>query len=336
MDPENPYVLAGHLCAAAAEAPLVDGGVASFFGPQAEAMCHLLAERGLLRRRRDGWYWTSRSRAADLVDLRGTAGGPVRVVEDGTGRLLGTVDAATAPAVVHPGAIYVHQGATFEVRELDLEARVATAAATVTDLGTQARTRSEVTFESVQGTTHWGATEVATGQVKVTSQVTSYLVRRWPSGEVVAERGLDLPPTSLPTAATWWSISADDLARAAVDEGQAPGAVHALEHAMIGILPLLATCDRWDVGGLSTAQHPQTGRAAIVIHDGHPGGAGFAERGYLRATQWMQATVEVIAGCACTDGCPKCVHSPKCGNGNRPLDKAAALRLARALLESSA
>lgn len=335
MDPGNPYVLAGHLCAAASEAPLIDDQVESFFGSEAEAMCHVLAARGMLRRRQDGWYWTSQSCAADLIDLRGAAGGPVRVVEGATGRLLGTVDAATAPAVVHPGAIYVHQGATFEIHELDLDARVATATATVTDLSTHARTRSEVTFESVQRSTRWGSTEVLTGQVQVTSQVGSFLVRRWPSGQVIAERALDLPPTVLPTTATWLSIPEEQLGRAAVDEGQTPGAVHALEHAMIAILPLLATCDRWDVGGLSTARHPQTGHASIVIHDGHPGGAGFAERGYLRAKQWMQATSEVIAGCACSDGCPKCVQSPKCGNGNRPLDKSAALRLARTLLECS-
>ncbi|MGB8022120.1 MAG: DEAD/DEAH box helicase [Candidatus Nanopelagicales bacterium] len=335
IDPDNDYVLAGHLCAAAAEAPLIDGRIEPFFGAAAEAMCQALAARGLLRRRRDGWYWTSQSRAADLVDLRGAAGGPVRIVEEGTGRLLGTVDPATAPAVVHPGAIYVHQGSTFEIGGLDLGARVATAAATTTDLSTHARTRSEVTFESVRNSARWGSAEVLTGHVQVTSQVTSFLVRRWPSGQVVAEHPLDLPPACLPTAATWWSIPEEALVDAEIDEAQAPGAVHALEHSMIGILPLFATCDRWDVGGLSTAHHPQTGQAAIVIHDGHPGGAGFAERGYLRATEWMRATNEVIAGCPCVDGCPRCVQSPKCGNGNRPLDKASALRLARALLAMS-
>lgn len=335
IDPENDYVLAGHLCAAAAEAPLVDERIETFFGPAAAAVCQALAARGLLRRRRDGWYWTSKSRAVDLVDLRGTAGGPVRIVEEATGRLLGTVDPASAPALVHPGAIYVHQGSTFEIGALDLGAHVATAAATTTDLSTHARTRSEVTFESIRNRAWWGSAEVMTGHVLVTSQVTDFLVRRWPSGQIVAERALDLPPISLRTAATWWSIPDDALARAEIDEAQAAGAMHALEHAMIGILPLFATCDRWDVGGLSTALHPQTGQAAIVIHDGHPGGAGFAERGYIQALEWMRATHEVISGCGCADGCPRCVQSPKCGNGNRPLDKASALRLARALLAMS-
>jgi len=336
MDPQNPYVLAGHLCAAAAEAPLADSELEQWFGRGAGHLCAVLADRGLLRRRRDGWYWTDTSRAVDLVDLRGASGGPVRVVEEGTGRLLGTVDPATAPSAVHEGALYVHQGSAFEVMSLDLEARVATAAATVTDLSTHARSTADVAFESVRSTTRWGRVDVSCGEVLVTRQVTSYLVRRWPSGQVLAEHLLDLPTMTLQTVAMWWSIPDDVLRAADVDEADVPGAVHALEHAAIGILPLLATCDRWDLGGVSTARHPQTGQAVIVVHDGHPGGAGFAERGYHRAVEWLTATSEAIGGCSCPSGCPACVQSPKCGNGNEPLDKAGALRLARVLLAEHA
>ena len=148
MDPDNPYVLAGHLCAAAAESPLIDADLGQWFGAGAPHLCTVLADRGLLRRRRGGWYWTDSSRAVDLVDLRGASGGPVRVVEEGTGRLLGTVDPASAPSAVHEGALYVHQGSTFEVLTLDLDARVASAALTVTDLSTHARSTADVTFES--------------------------------------------------------------------------------------------------------------------------------------------------------------------------------------------
>jgi DEAD/DEAH box helicase domain-containing protein len=332
MDPENPYVLAGHLCAAAAETPLVDHDLETLFGPGARNLCEVLTDRGMLRRRRDGWYWTDSSRAVDLVDLRGTSGGPVRVVEEGTGRLLGTVDPATAPSAVHDGALYVHQGSVFEVLALDLEARVATAAPTVTDLSTHARSTADVTFETVRDTTHWGRVDVSCGEVVVTRQVTSYLVRRWPSGQVLAQHPLDLPPMALQTVAMWWSIPDEVLATARIEEAEVPGAVHALEHASIGILPLLATCDRWDLGGVSTARHPQTGQAVIVVHDGYPGGAGFAERGYQQSFEWLTATREAIGACPCPTGCPACVQSPKCGNGNEPLDKAAALRLADALL----
>jgi DEAD/DEAH box helicase domain-containing protein len=226
----------------------------------------------------------------------------------------------------------VHQGATFEVGELDLDARVATATATVTDLSTHARSTSDVHIEGVRSRVAWRDVTVNLGEVLVTSQVTSYLVRRWPSGQVLAEHPLDLPATTLQTTAMWWVIPQPVLDEAEIAEPAVPGAVHALEHASIGILPLLATCDRWDLGGVSTARHPQTGQATIFVHDGHPGGAGFAERGFDQVERWLAAPTETNGGCPCADGCPACVQSPKCGNGNEPLDKAAALRLARALL----
>jgi DEAD/DEAH box helicase domain-containing protein len=324
------------LCAAAAEAPLRDDDTAAWFGADAPGLCAVLADQGVLRRRRDGWYWTDPARPADLVDLRGAAGGPVRVVEEGTGRLLGTVDPASAPAAVHEGAVYVHQGATFEVLRLDLADLVATAAPTVTDLSTHARSTSDVSIEATSLCHAWGDATVTLGEVLVTSQVTSYLVRRWPSGQVLAEHPLDLPAQSLRTTAMWWTVPEQALAEASIGSADVPGAVHALEHAAIGILPLLATCDRWDLGGVSTAHHPQTGGATIFVHDGHPGGAGFAERGFHQAADWLAATAEAIARCRCSGGCPSCVQSPKCGNGNEPLDKDAALRLARALLARAA
>lgn len=332
LDPGNPFVLAGHLCAAAAESPLGDDEVDSWFGPTAADLCSVLAEQGVLRRRRDGWYWTDGTRPADLIDLRGTAGGPVRVIEEGTGRLLGTVDPPAAPASVHEGAIYVHQGDTFEVTSLDLDGKVATATATITELSTHARSTADVQIEGTRRSVRWNAIEVCLGDVLVTRQVTSYLVRRWPSGQVLAEHPLDLPAVTLETTAMWWTVPDEVLADAGIAPAHVPGAVHALEHASIGILPLLANCDRWDLGGVSTARHPQTGLATIVVHDGQPGGAGFAERGFSRAQEWLAATADAIGSCGCTVGCPTCVQSPKCGNANEPLDKASALRLARALL----
>ena len=309
--------------------------MAGWFGPGADQLCASLTERGLLRRRRDGWYWTDSARPADLVDLRGTSGGPVRVVEQSTGRLLGTVEPASAPAAVHEGALYVHQGAAFEVLSLDLADRVATAAATITDLSTHARSTTEVQIQTLRERAGWGSVTVNCGEVQVTSRVTSYLVRRWPSGQVLAEHDLDLPPTSMQTLAMWWTLPDDLLDAAGVTRPAVAGALHALEHAAIGILPLFATCDRWDLGGMSTPLHPQTGMATIVVHDGHPGGAGFAQRGFSQASRWLAATAEAIAACTCLAGCPGCVQSPKCGNGNEPLDKAGALRLARAMLSLS-
>jgi DEAD/DEAH box helicase domain-containing protein len=163
------------------------------------------------------------------------------------------------------------------------------------------------------------------GGVDVTSQVVSYQRRRIGSGQVLGTFPLDLPPRQLRTAAVWFTVSPEALDRAGVAEADVPGALHAAEHAAIGLLPLVATCDRWDIGGLSTAVHPDTGAPTIFVYDGHEGGAGFAERAYDMAAQWLSATRQVIAECGCEAGCPSCVQSPKCGNGNNPLAKRAAV-----------
>ena len=166
----------------------------------------------------------------------------------------------------------------------------------------------------------------------MTSRVVSFLRRRTGTGEIVGEEPLDLPERELRTKAVWWTLPDDRVADAGVQGADVPGAAHAAEHAAIGLLPLVATCDRWDVGGVSTALHPDTGRLTVFVHDGHPGGAGFAERGYEAAEAWLRATRDAIAACACAEGCPSCVQSPKCGNGNNPLDKAGAVRLLDELL----
>jgi len=151
------------------------------------------------------------------------------------------------------------------------------------------------------------------------------LRRRIATGEVLGEDPLDLPPRTLRTRAVWWTVTEASTAAAGVDHADLPGALHAAEHASIGLLPLFATCDRWDIGGVSTAHHVDTGEPTVFVYDGAAGGAGFAEHGYSRAQDWLTATRETIADCECLHGCPSCVQSPKCGNGNDPLDKAAAL-----------
>lgn len=346
LDPENPYVLAGHLCAAAAESPLLDApgdrstpdgdreaaDLPRWFGPSAEPLCRVLAEGGMLRRRRDGWYWTQPQRPADLVDLRGSGGGPVRVVEAGTGRLLGTVDPHAAPASVHPGALYVHQGAVYEVLDLDLGQRVATAEATVTDLSTHALSQADVRIESTQDWRQWPDVRLCLGTVQISRQVRGYLVRRWPSGEVLAEHPLGLPATSLRTTAVWWEIGTEVTDGAGLTQSRLPGALHALEHAAIGVLPLVASCDRGDLGGLSTPVHPDVTGGLIVVHDGEPGGSGFAARGWREVETWLDLTTRAIGACRCEAGCPACVQSPACGNGNDPLDKAGAHALGEQLL----
>ncbi len=331
FDPTNPYVLAPHLCAAAAESPLRTDEL-DLFGPGTRELLDVLVERGALRRRSSGWYWTHPEPAARLTDLRGAGGDPVRVVEGSTGRMLGTVDAAAADATVHPGAVYVHQGVTYVVDELYLADSVALAERRSVDYGTWAKWVTTTEIRSVSSERTWGPVTWGYGAVDVTTQVISYQRKRIPSLEVLGSETLDLPTRTLPTAAVWWTAPAEVLAEAGITAELAPGALHAAEHASIGLLPLLATCDRWDLGGVSTALHVDTEQATVFVHDAHPGGAGFAERGYALGATWLRATRDAIATCPCATGCPACVQSPKCGNANNPLEKAAAVRLLDAVL----
>ena len=179
-----------------------------------------------------------------------------------------------------------------------------------------------------------GPVRVSFGRVDVRRQVTGFL-RRLPSGEVIGRHDLDLPERTLSTHAVWWTMTPQSLAAAGIDEADVPGAAHAAEHAAIGMLPLLATCDRWDVGGLSTALHADTELPTIFVYDGYPGGAGFAEHGFDVARAWLSATLEAILACECETGCPSCVQSPKCGNRNHPLSKAGAVALLRGMLQTA-
>ena len=331
FDPDNPFVLGPHLCAAAAEKPLTEEDLL-VFGPRARDGVDALTEAGLLRRRAHGWYWTDRRRASDLADIRSSGGQPVRLVEDGTGRLLGTVDAGAAHGTAHDGAVYLHQGETYLVRSLDLDDHVATVVADDPGYSTSARDVTDIAISTEREHMPWGLARVSLGDVRVTHQVVSYLKRRVPSGELLGEEPLDLPERILDTTAVWWTVPAVLLEDCGIAIRDLPGSAHAAEHASIGLLPLFATCDRWDIGGVSTALHPDTGMLTVFVYDGHPGGAGFAERGFHAARAWLTATRDAIAGCRCEAGCPSCVQSPKCGNQNNPLDKRGAVTLLGVLL----
>jgi DEAD/DEAH box helicase domain-containing protein len=333
-DPANPYVLGPQLCCAAAELPLRPEDLGEFGGPVAEAQLEQLVAAGALRRRPAGWYWAGRGRPD--VDIRGSGGEPVAIVEAGTGRLLGTVDGGAAHSTVHAGALYVHRGETFVVEDFDVEDACAVVHAESPEWTTVARDVTDLAIVSTDHDRPLGTVTAHTGVVDVTNQVVAYQRRRLGTGEVLAEFPLDLPARQLRTRAVWLTFQDTAVDRADVDDATLPGALHAAEHAAIGILPLLATCDRWDLGGLSTALHPDTGVATIFVYDGHPGGAGFSERGFGVLREWLQATRATVASCECESGCPSCVQSPKCGNGNDPLDKAAAVRILDVVLDELA
>ncbi len=331
FDPGNPYVVAPHLCAAAQEIPLTDEDFAAFSG-DIEAVVASLVEAGYLRRRSRGWFWTRRDRACDLADIRSSGGNPVRIVEGSTGRLVGTVDASSAHATVHTGAVYVHFGQTYLVSSFDHDEGVAVVEAADLDYSTHARDLTDIAIRGTHVSASWGEATLTFGSVEVSSQIVSYVKKRSATGEVLGEEPLDLPARHLQTKAVWWTLTPEQIATSGVDAKDVPGAAHAAEHAAIGLLPLFATCDRWDIGGVSTALHEDTGLLTVFVYDGHPGGAGFAERGFDTAADWLTATREAIAACGCDDGCPSCVQSPKCGNGNNPLDKRGAILLLDTLL----
>ena len=332
LDPTNPYVLAPHLACAASEIPLTRDDVAALGGAAALGVVDDLVAEGLLRRRRGGWFWshpTDRPHAG--VDIRGSGGEQVVLVETETGRMLGTVDPGTAPATVHPGAVHLHQGESYVVDSLDLDEGLAHVHAEDPEWTTQARTVIDISVEETERCASHGDLQVCLGSVEVTEQVVGYL-RKLPSGRVLDQTPLDMPPRSLRTRAVWYTLTESALLRAGLDPARWPGALHAAEHAAIGLLPLVATCDRWDIGGVSTALHPDTGHPTVFVHDGHPGGAGFADRAHEALREWLSATRAAISDCECPSGCPSCVQSPKCGNGNDPLDKAGAILVLDAVL----
>jgi DEAD/DEAH box helicase domain-containing protein len=330
LDPGNPYVLAPHLCAAAAELPLADADL-PLFGSAAAMVASTLVDRGMLRRRGRRLYWTRRGQAAE-AGLRTAGGRPVKIVEAVTGRLVGTVDEPSAHIMVHTGAVYPHQGELYLVTDLDLLRGVALVEHTDPGYATSARNITGIDVTAELRRVSWGPVVVHFGDVDVVRQVTSFTRRNPETGQPLGEVPLDLPPRALRTRAVWWTISAAQRADLLARGVDLAGAAHAAEHTSIGLLPLFAACDRWDIGGVSSDLHPATGRLTVFVYDGHEGGAGFAERGFAMAHEWLAATREAIAGCECQAGCPSCIQSPKCGSGNEPLSKDGALLLLESVL----
>ncbi|MHA6512690.1 DEAD/DEAH box helicase [Tessaracoccus sp. Z1128] len=334
LHPENPRVLGPHLAAAAQELPLSDED-ARWFGPTAPVVARALAQQGVLRARRDRFFWTRPDRAVDFINLRSMGGRPVDIIERTTGRVVGMVDAAAADRTVHPGAVYLHQGESFTVEELDLGEHQAMVASSCPRYYTQAQSSFDIEVVREEARRTLGATWVSRGEVRLDSQVTGYLRRDEVTHDVWDSTPLDLPLHRMTTQAVWWTVPASLAGRLGWAELQMGAAAHAMEHTAIGLLPAFAPCDRWDIGGVSTALHPDTGLPTVFVHDGMSGGAGFAYRGFEAAEQWLGATLDRLTRCACEAGCPACVVSPKCGNANQVLNKADAAELLALLLDET-
>ncbi|MFC7401229.1 DEAD/DEAH box helicase [Citricoccus sp. GCM10030269] len=333
-DPQNPHILAPHLCAAAAEFPLVPDGLHVFGDPErVRSLVDELVEQGYLRRRPAGWFWTHPEHAASLVSLRDDGGGPADIIDTETGALLGTMGSPQTHYQAHPGAVYVHQDQTYLVEDLDEDAHAVLVKRAWPDYFTQARDITEIEILDTVERVDAGDLQWCSGRVKVTTQVVSYQRKALVSAEVLGEEPLELPARDLFTTAVWFHCPSEALVAEGLTMDRLPGSLHAAEHAMIGLLPLVASNDRWDIGGVSMALHPDTGQPSVFVYDGHPGGAGFADRGYAQARTWLQATLDTVRSCSCSDGCPSCVQSPKCGNRNNPLDKDGAATLLAFVLE---
>ncbi|MBA2536850.1 MAG: DUF1998 domain-containing protein [Actinobacteria bacterium] len=303
-------------------------------GPEALERAEALAGTGDLKRTPAGYVWAGRDYPAARVPLRSSSQESFAVLEATTGSVLGMVERERAYSTVHEGAIYLHLGESYRVLALDLDARAALVEGFVSDYYTQAKKETTTAIESAELTERRLGLDAAFGRVSVTEQVVAYQKKSIRDQETLDLVTLDLPETTFETEAVWylpepWMLDGLEA------EPRLLGSLHAAEHAMIALLPLWAMCDRWDIGGLSTNIHFQTGRPTIFIYDGHAGGVGIARRGFDQFEGWVADTARMLEGCPCERGCPSCVQSPKCGNLNEPLDKAGALTLLHRMLSAA-
>lgn len=330
VNPANPFVLEPHVVCAAYERPL-EAADRDLWGPELDEAVRSLVIGDQLAVRDGRVAYRGAAFPASGIGLRSGSSCEYRIV-DGDGRLIGTVDEGRANESVHPGAVYLHQGQHYRVRRLDSTDRAAWVEPADGTEWTEARTVTDLVIATEDHCVTVGRARLSIGNVEVTQQVVGFQRRAVGSGEVIGREDLMLAPSRLATRAFWYTVHDAVLDDAGLAPRRVPGALHAAEHAGIGMLPLFTICDRWDVGGVSTAVHPQTGEATVFIYDGYVGGAGIAELGFEARHRHLEATLSAIAACPCEEGCPSCVQSPKCGNWNEPLDKAGAISLLHQVL----
>jgi DEAD/DEAH box helicase domain-containing protein len=327
LDHANPRVLDGHVLAAAFEAPIDDADVQTL-GPEALERAALLPD---LRRTKSGYVWAGRDYPAGRFGLRSATPDSYTVVDATTGSLLGLVERERAYSTVHDGAVYLHLGESYRVLELNHEARTALVEPFAADEYTQAKKDTMTAILSTARREPRLGVDLTFGMVTVTEQVVAYQRKRIQDGETIETVALDLPQTEFETEAIWF-VPEPWMLEELEEMPRLLGSLHAAEHSLIALLPLWAMCDRWDIGGLSTNLHFQTGAPTIFVYDGHAGGVGITERGFDTFEGWARDTAHMLEGCPCDHGCPSCVQSPKCGNLNEPLDKAGALTLLQRML----
>lgn len=327
VNPANPAVAEAHAGCAAHELPLrVEDR--EFLGEAMEEAANRLVQAEHLRVRDGALYWDRRQRPAPQIDLRSSGGRRFDVIDRTTGsELLGVLDESRAYRDGHEGAVYLHQGETYLVHQLDIAAGEVTVVRRNVGYFTQPRVETELEVLERAADTSMGRITLQLGKVRVHTQVMTYRKKALRTRETLDTVYLDLPSVTYETDAIWLPVTDDRLRAADLTMGDCGGALHAAEHAGIALMPLRAVCDRWDIGGLSTPWHPATDGAAIFIYEAYAGGAGISEVAFAAGADHWQATLDAIRACPCADGCPSCIQSPKCGNFNEPLDKDGAIRL---------
>ncbi|MFC1947371.1 DEAD/DEAH box helicase [Chloroflexota bacterium] len=334
VNPDNHYILRAHLLCAAWDLPLTANDE-RFFGALLLEELEGLKNENLLREKNRKWYLApSISYPAQSIGIRSTGGEDYAVIDTSTASLLETVDAAVAFFQIHPGAIYLHQGTPYFINELDLHGHTAYASATDAVYYTQTKEIEDLRIKKTLKSRDAGKSKVYLGEVQVTNNVVGFKKKLQYTEEVIGEEPLTLPPIEFPTISFWFDLPIETVQEITEAQMDFPGGLHAAEHAAISMLPLFTLCDRNDIGGVSTALHPDTGRAQIFIYDAYPGGIGISEKGYEIVEDLWKATLQVVSECPCQDGCPSCIQSPKCGNNNKPLDKKTSLVLLKGLLSS--
>ena len=325
LDAENEVIHLQHLVAAAYEMPLSDDDRETL-GPRWQAYADMLVQRGELRERNGRYLPRGEGFPAGRVSLRSAGLDSFAVVDVDGGEIIGTVEAARAHSTIHPGAVYLHLGQAYEVEELDLQNRNALVKAFSGDWYTQPKKETDTYIEQIRDQRSVLGVELSFGIVSVTEEVVAFQKKRVSDHEVLDLLPVELPQQHFVTQALWYELP-EPLLREEFPLDVLQGSIHAAEHGQIAVLPLIAMCDRWDIGGLSTAFHPQTGRPTIFIYDGHPGGVGITRIGFTLFETLVADARRLIAECPCRSGCPSCVQSPKCGNLNEPLNKNGALEL---------
>ena len=334
LDHANPRVLDGHVLAAAFEAPL-DERDTVFLGEEALTRAEALVETGELRKTKTGYVWSGRDYPAGRFSLRSTSPESYAVVESESGSVLGLVETERAYSTVHDGAVYLHMGEAYNVLVLDHDSHTALVEPFSGDYYTQAKKETMTSIEEPQIVETRMGMEVSFGRVSVTEQVIGYQKKSIRDQATLDLVPLLMPETTFETEAVWY-LPEDWMLEDLDEMPRLLGTLHAAEHSMIALLPLWAMCDRWDIGGLSTNLHHQTGRPTVFIYDGHAGGVGIARRGFDQLEGWVGDTAALLDGCPCESGCPSCVQSPKCGNLNDFLDKAGALTLLTRMRKAAA